>query len=329
MQHCDKRETMTDLHESVTDYIQGQFEAFQLDDDGFAGPGAGSSRAASIKKHIQLAVLNHGIASMSLDAPSSRSSTGAATDEVARLVTPLLMRYVDAAVTMETNAETKDTIARVLDLVSALACAISSDAVDTILDRAQLFAGVQSERLRCQACDLLRCMTCHLRLVLVQMKRKNRPKDSNENLDTTWAVRQLEKVEEALVPRLTDKSQMVRQSAIQAIGVLLSVTNADLGLGSAENDDKTKGEATKFFKALDALLWTLRHDPSAGNRVEALLAVPVSTCKDTLDDVISRIRDVKEKVRVTALDVMRHKVDPREMKEEHFCEIIQLGLTER
>lgn len=322
---------MADLEESISDYIQEQFEVFQLDEKGLSGPGATSSRATSIKKHVQLAILNHGIASLTVDdMASSESPSIDEPDQITTIVTPILIRYVDAALTMETNAETKDVVARVLDLVSALACAVSSDAVQTIVERAHLFSEVLSERQRSLACDLLGYLACHLRLALVQMKPRRRPHDSNKNHDTTWAVRLLEMVEVAIVPRLSDKSQMVRNSAIRAVAGLLSVTKEDLGSPSnSDNDVKSESDSTKFTKALDGLLWTLWHDPSAANRVEALQAVPVSTSKDLLDHVISRIRDVKERVRVTALDVLRLKVDPRHMKEEQFCEIIQHGLTGR
>jgi hypothetical protein len=320
---------MADLDESISDYIQEQFEAFQLDENGLCGPGGTSSRAASIKKHVQMTILNHGIASMSLGVAASTQSNADVREEIESLVKPLLTRYVDAALTMETNAETKDEVARVLDLVSALACAISSDAVDTVLERACLFCEVLSERVRCVACDLLGHIACHLHLVLVQMKRKGRPKDTNQYPDKTWALRRLESVEKALVPRLTDKSQIVRHSAIRAVGELLSATTRDLAPCSSENQVKSDSDSSKVDKALGGLLWTLWHDPSAANRVEALQAVPISASSDVLDHVISRIRDVKEKVRVAALDILRLKVEPREMKEEQFCEVIQYGLTER
>jgi hypothetical protein len=328
------------LDRSTADYVREQFEAFQLDDDGIShGPGMGgaSRRAAAvIKKHVQVAVLHRGMASLSVseddDDDDDNDAVAATTpsDPVASLVTPILLRYVDAALTMEPQVEAKDAIARVLDLVAALACDLSGDVVDAVLDRATTFSAVLSERIRSQACSLLGYLAYHLRLVLLHGTTiGSRPKNKNiadGNADADWAVRRLEMVEGALVPRLTDKSQMVRQSAIQGGGVLLSVTNGDLGIGSSENDVKPEGGSTKFVKALDGLLWALWHDPSVANRVEALNAVPI---KDTVDHVISRIRDVKEKVRVTALDVLRLKVDPREMTEEQFCEIIQHGLTER
>jgi hypothetical protein len=48
-----------------------------------------------------------------------------------------------------------------------------------------------------------------------------------------------------------------------------------------------------------------------------------------LFSIIARIRDVKEKVRVAAVQALHQNVDPRWMNEIHFCDVIQHGLTER
>ena len=110
------------------------------------------------------------------------------------------------------------------------------------------------------------------------------------------------------MPRLTDKSQSVRNSAIRACSHFFEAEGSD--------------------DLLEMLLWNLWHDPSVANRVAALDALPIS--KDTVDHIITRVRDVKEKVRLQALEVLRNKVDPlSDLEQEHFAEIVRCGLFVR
>ncbi len=198
------------------------------------------------------------------------------------------------------------------------------------------------ERLRSQACVLLKYIASHIEFSMtLLLKKKNRSNNNNIDNDNDVLLHQtlLEHLQEILLPRLTDKSQVVRQNAIQAIGKLLVSMNPSSSTSSKSNKQNTDNDSdeeedeeedeTTSSRALEGLLWSMWHDPSVANRVEAVQAVPITT--DTIDHIIARIRDVKEKVRVAALDVLRTmKTDPRKvMNEDHYCEIIQRGLTER
>jgi len=114
---------------------------------------------------------------------------------------------------------------------------------------------------------------------------------------------------QALLPRITDKSQAVRLSAIKAGGCFFcdSMTDPDI---------------------LQAQLWSLQHDPSVANRVAAVESVPINL--ETIDFVIQRIRDEKQKVRVAALDTLRERcVNMDVLDSDHFTCIVQAGNTER
>ena len=110
---------------------------------------------------------------------------------------------------------------------------------------------------------------------------------------------------DALIPRLTDKSISVRASAIVASGFLL--------------------QRQEHTELLEALLWNVWHDPSVPNRVSALQALPAS--EQVWDHVIARLRDVKEKVRLAAVGVLRQKVSTlQQLSSTQLAEIVQNGI---
>ena len=110
---------------------------------------------------------------------------------------------------------------------------------------------------------------------------------------------------EALIPRLTDKSISVRAAAIVASGFLL--------------------QREEHTELLEALLWNVWHDPSVPNRVSALHALQAS--EQVWDHVIARLRDVKEKVRVAAVGVLREKVSTlQQLSSTQLAEIVQNGI---
>ena len=125
-----------------------------------------------------------------------------------------------------------------------------------------------------------------------------------------WAQEWFEALKDSIMPRLTDKSQSVRNSAIRA--------SANFFSGGDDSSDDL----------LEMLLWNMWHDPSVANRLAAVEALPIN--KDMVDHIITRVRDVKEKVRVQALEVLRNKVDPlSDLAQEHFSEIVRCGLSVR
>lgn len=110
---------------------------------------------------------------------------------------------------------------------------------------------------------------------------------------------------EALIPRLTDKAISVRAAAIVASGVAL------------EHQEDTE--------LVEALLWNVWHEPSVPNRVLALQALPAS--EQVWDHVIARLRDVKEKVRLAAIGILRGKISSLEqLSSTQLAAIVQSGI---
>jgi condensin complex subunit 3 len=303
---------MANIEDSIRVYIQDQFEAFQLDDDDL-GSGIAASRrmSATIQKHVHILVLN------SNKNGNNTNSSGV----VSEYLTPVLTQYVDAALTTEIDLENKDAVDRVLNLVVALSLGLclsskSNYCLQTILDRIELFSDCTSEKNRSQACVLLGCFACHIECV----------KD-----DVDWKNDCLAAIETMLLPRLTDKSQLARQRAIQATGSMLLASTTKPSAGQEGHDDDDDDESITTPTLLEPLLWSMWHDPSVANRIEAIRAVPIDSA-ETLNHVITRIRDVKEKVRVAAIEKIQEvpiAFYNTIMTEDHFCEIVKFGLTER
>eukprot|EP00536_Pseudo-nitzschia_multiseries_P012519 jgi/Psemu1/260684/estExt_Genewise1Plus.C_4820028 len=318
------------IEERISDYVQQQFQAFQLEEDDLGSDLAASSRVASgIGRHVHILVLNNGL-DEDRNKNKNNNEPDPETDDnnnpiqqpsatTSAFLIPLLIKYTDAALCTEITADNRVAVRRVFHLIAAVACGLSSDngeAIREVLDRAQLFSTVLSEKIRSQACILLGRVASHLGAVLTRHQKKNKSKDESESFRDGLAA-----IETFLVPRLTDKSQIVRQSAIQASGMWFG--------SRAATKDTT--EDAPGAELLEGLLWSMWHDPSVANRAEAVQAVPIDSA-ETLDHVIARIHDVKEKVRVAAIDSLRLKVDPRNreiMTEEHFRDIARHGLTER
>ncbi|VEU41141.1 unnamed protein product [Pseudo-nitzschia multistriata] len=304
------------IEDEISDYVQQQFEAFQLEEEDLGSEIESSSRAAStIEKHVCVLILNNGIEKLELN--EEQNSAAPPSFIASTFLIPLLVKYTDAALAMETNSSNKDAVERVFYLVSALACRISSrndEAVRFILERAETFSTVLLERLRAQACSMLGCFASHIGTTISRYQKKNK-----SNQEVNFLREDLESIGNLLLPRLIDKSQAVRQSAIHAAGMWFGSLNGK------------EFEGISTTSVLEGLLWSMWHDSSVTNRVEAVKAVPIDSA-ETLDHIIARIHDVKEKVRVAAIETLHLKVDPRRreiMTEEHFRDIIRHGLTER
>jgi hypothetical protein len=109
--------------------------------------------------------------------------------------------------------------------------------------------------------------------------------DNNSNYDITGSISYndiLDTASQALIPRFTDKSQIVRMAAIYAGANFFDSTS------TATDPD-----------ILQAMIWTLQHDPSPINRLVSCTVIPTNL--ETIDYIITRIRDVKPKVRCAAL----------------------------
>ena len=207
-------------------------------------------------------------------------------------LTLILLRYVDNAMSVEVTSESRVLVERTLDLVAALAAASSEGTAEAVAARAIEFSTVLLERVRSQACQLMGFMGYHL-----------------AGMEYEWANEWFEALRESIMPRFNDKGQSVRNSAIRA--------SAGFFEGGNDSDD-----------LLEMLLWSLWHDPSVSNRVAAVGVLPVN--KDTIEHIIARVRDIKEKVRHQALEVLITKVDAiSDLSEEHFAEIVRCGLNVR
>lgn len=321
---------MMSAKDIINDYVQQQFEAFQLAEIDEGSEIAASSRiAASIEKHVHILALKEAMEKIDLNEKElsdiEDESSAQSSIDINVFLIPLLLKYVDAALIMEINVNNRNVTKRVFDLVSALACGLSAKSdvsISAIIDRAQMFSNVLSERLRSQACVLLGCFASHLISCAIRGKKNNLL-----NHKAVHIRENLSMIENLLLPRLTDKCQSVRHSAIQAAGVLFGALKSESTVTSCN----PIAEVISSPSLLDGLLWSMRHDISVANRVEAIQAVPIDSA-ETLDHVIARIRDVKEKVRNVAILALHLKVDPRRrdiMTEHHFCDIIRSGLTER
>jgi hypothetical protein len=281
---------------ALSELLQQQFEAHQLDE----GTHSSASRVVSIKKQITVFTLNQGVHNLSLggSSSSSSSSTTKRNDEnVDESIASILVTYIDAAMAMEISSETQEPVDRVLDLSAALAVSYGEIVTDAVVARAVEFSRVLLERVRGQACRLMGFLASHL--VTKQ--------------EEDWAKESLEDIETAMVDRLSDKSQSVRNQAIRASAHFFDEFQDN------ENDNTL----------LETLLWSMWHDPSVANRMAAVDAVPISS-RHTLDHIITRVRDVKEKVRIAALDVLRTKVDPvTDLTQDQFAEVVRSSLAVR
>jgi hypothetical protein len=290
---------------TVEEYLQKEIDAFQLDDD--ADDPARCAR--TILKHLQLSVL-----SSNKIEDGSKDDEGYNQDSVRQkmrvLLEPVLLQYIDGILAAQiTTTDARETHGRLLDLLSILICSFdaedSGDSVNedrspeslmtTVLDRVQLFTTASTDKLRSQACTLLGRIVFY-----IQRKLSKGPKDTNDDNRSVSHIDSLSRIESLLIPRLKDTHQTVRQSAIQAVGILLQPTTTIGSGGTFPNSDaqshtKTFLPTTTFPSALEELLWSMWHDPSVANRVEAVLAVPI-VCLDEeeLDDEDDEDKDDEE-----------------------------------
>lgn len=151
---------------------------------------------------------------------------------------------------------------------------------------------------------------------------------SSKEEEFEWREECTTAVKSFLIDRLQDKSQAVRQAAIDACGNLY--VNHSLGPGQ-ENRDVTK-DLDLFNPELheditQALLWNMAHDPSFANRSMALHSVPIVI--DTIPAIVERVRDSKLKVRVDALEVLTKKVSIHQLSNEQRANILRDGLSTR
>jgi hypothetical protein len=270
----------------LSELLHKHFEEHQLDEGTLSNSAA--ARAAAIKKKISVIALNSGVSNLSLE---QNASTPCIDDTIQFI----LLQYVDKLMAVNVTSGNRDAVERLMDLVAAFVVTSSKELGEAIVARTIQFSSVLLERVRGQASIMMGYLAMH-----ISKKRDE------------WSKEWFEALNDALLPRLTDKSQVVRNSAIRASALFLNEQCDGMGIEDL----------------LDAILWNLWHDPSVANRVAALESLPV--IGRTVDHIVTRIRDVKEKVRVQAIEVLRNNLDPlSHMTADHFAEVIRSGLSDR
>ena len=253
------------------------------------------------------------------------------------------------------EGEWSDSVDSILQLVAALGC--STDQADesvarALMDRAALLSDVAPDAVRSYVCTFVGLCVHHLCRASCAnsnvaedgtggtsfLRRSTRSNDDDdddmamaddeEDDAEDWRVDCLDRAGSILLPRLTDKAQAVRCAAIRACSAFF----LDAGNIIGENETETEDEASSLSEIretiLDALLGRMAHDPSFANRCAAIQSVPIT--EDTVPYLLERVGDVKEKVRVAALDVMRNRVDVVEdLTEEQRVDVLRFGLTSR
>ena len=111
--------TIMSIEETISNYVQQQFEAFQLADLDHGSEIAASSRiAASIEKNVHIIVLNRAMKNVGLD-PKQGSKNDISQIEssvdVSKLLIPFLVKYIDASLTTEIDLNSKYIVRRVFE----------------------------------------------------------------------------------------------------------------------------------------------------------------------------------------------------------------------
>ena len=134
-----------------------------------------------------------------------------------------------------------------------------------------------------------------------------------------------EKTCDILHPRIIDKTLTARIAAIKATKHVFRKSTTTTATSSKSTMIKHFFEIEKFSKPLlRDLVRRFNHDSTIACRVEALQSVPI--CKKMIQHIVDRTRDTKEKVRLTALDVLE-KIDVHSLTIEQRCSVLQPGLT--
>ena len=246
---------------------------------------------ATIQREIDQFALSVGLQEISLGGgtePSDKNKKKSQSFE--KDLATALVFFVDCAFATESSAGNMDAVENILELTVALCANLSIDTAETVLLRAIEFTSVLLERIRGMGCKMIGTLTKHL------MRNPAR----NDHL--------LDQASQALLPRFTDKSQAVRQAAIEAGSYFFmdNATDPDI---------------------LQALVYAVQHDPSVASRTAALQSLPTNL--ETVDVLLSRVRDVKTKVRVAALKVIEEKNVFTILEAEHCAALIEAGLTDR
>jgi hypothetical protein len=288
------------------------FEEYQKEGDGGVRKRRGvadapvESRVTLVREQVGALILSESISKISLEEESKDDF-----DSPLYHITTCIIQCVDAAIATEISKDSEEPIDRILELAACFS-AREDHLMKALVARAVQFSAVIMERVRLQACKLLGLCVKHI---------QNQDGKKDDGLfasgdsanDDSWRDECLQVARQALRERLTDKSQAVRNAAISSCAFFFENHEEEL------NEDE--------YELLDSLLWNMSHDPSVANRLAALQSVPVTDI--TAEAVISRVRDVKSKVRIEALHILRSKMQANNLSSEQYSELVRSGLTDR
>ncbi len=218
-----------------------------------------------------------------------------------------------------------------MELCAGFTCSQGDGSLSTVvIDHMGQFANVAVESVRAVVLDFMRMCLTHL-LVL---PAKSTPKSNDHKCsfltgygndmdqELEWRKECIGLIKEILIPRLQDKSQAVRNLAIDTSG------NFFHDVQQQQQQQQGVLLSDLFHQDLvEALLWNMRHDPSFANRSSALKAIPVN--QTTIPDIVERVRDSKLKVREDAFDILRARVSVHDLTTTQRVQILQVGLSKR
>lgn len=222
---------------------------------------------------------------------ANAANVGTTTETLAAVA---LQQCLDCAM----SSQETDSAAPVLDVV---ACAGAlTGTLPSLVDRALQFSQVVLERVR--------CLSLHFLGEAVHRLTASGPTAAPAALTAAQSDALWDRIAHAISRSCTDKSKLVRHAVVQASQKLF------------QNDDGS----VEGTGVLQSVLWVLRHDPIAKNRMAALSALPITL--QTTDAIVERVRDADGDVRVAAL---HHLTNPHDLDSELMAAVLQSGYTTR
>lgn len=277
---------------TLTELLLPHWETHQRNDDSGGLPMSVENRARRIVKELHELEVSEGIEHLSLKRVKKQSET-TLQQQFADCLSGFLN---DALVSLvKTNGKSLEAVEAVCELTAAVACNCEVALCVTLVNTTVAIARVQLDVMRTVAAKTIGFVAKHA------MQQSTIPIAAFTDV--------LDLCSQTLLPLFTDKVQAVRAAAIQA--------------------------GTHFFKddltdpdILQALTWSMQHDPSFLNRLSAVQSIPVTM--ETIDFLIQRVRDIKPKVRVAALNALQVKCHDIKLLEAYHCAmILKAGYTER
>jgi hypothetical protein len=198
------------------------------------------------------------------------------------------------------TTSSKLAVDNILQLTAAISATSTVTSLESCMDVLQYVEKIS----RTPKLDTFRSISCqwigYLVNHILDAQNSNRCSSGNDiegNIDSINSSIKyndiLDAASQALLPRFTDKSQSVRMAAIYA-GANFFQQNGTV--------------ITTDPDILQAMIWSLQHDPSPVNRFVSCTVIPINL--ETVDYLISRIRDLKPKIRCAALERLHSAFSP-------------------